>query len=119
MNPAVGSLQLKGPTTMTAPCKTGTAERRRQRASRIHGNGQLRANVKPQGEAQARPPTLEACLLELPGDDPSPRLAEGQRPTPGLFPPDAAPLPITAPEAIYVNDGTTVPCLPFQAWESL
>jgi hypothetical protein len=104
---------------MTAPCKTGTAERRRQRASRIHGNGQLRANVKPQGEAQARPPTLEACLLELPGDDPSPRLAEGQRPTPGLFPPDAAPLPITAPEAIYVNDGTTVPCLPFQAWESL
>ncbi len=37
---------------------------------------------------------------------------------PIVFPPDAAPLPNTVPEPVYVKGGVTLPYLPFQAWDS-
>ncbi len=38
---------------------------------------------------------------------------------PIVFPRDAAALPVTPPDPIYVKDGTTLPYKPFQAWERL
>lgn len=45
--------------------------------------------------------------------------ANAKKQWPIVYPPDAAPLPASAPDPVYVKNGSVLPYQPFQSWEPL